>query len=38
MNLKIFWIAHNWNSWGPDYWVAISSYVDGLTLSSHPAP
>jgi len=38
MNLKIFWIAHNWNSWGPDYWIAISSYVDGLTLSSHPAP
>ena len=31
-NVKIFWIAHNWNSQGPGYWVSISSYIDSLEL------
>lgn len=31
-NVKIFWIAHNWNSGGPRNWVSISSYIDALEL------
>ena len=31
-NVKIFWIAHNWNSWGPEFWISVSSYVDAIRL------
>ncbi|MCD6155111.1 MAG: hypothetical protein J7J22_05035 [Candidatus Verstraetearchaeota archaeon] len=35
-NVKIFWIAHNWNSWGPEQWIGISSYIDLVGLSAIP--
>jgi len=34
--VKIFWIAHNWNSWGPEQWIGISSYIDFVRLTAIP--
>jgi len=34
--VKLFWIAHNWNSWGPQNWVSVSSHVDAFELTLAP--